>query len=334
MKFYGKAPVRISLCNGGDTDYHIKNMGWSNLINATLSSGGYFCEIEEKKQDIINYYYKNLFSGNKIQKTISSLNNKNLIEATINKICPNFKGNINITTNIPEKSGLGGSSSLVVSLIKALSKLKGENRTPEEIAWLAYEIERKIVGINGGYQDQWAASFGGGVNYLEFKKNKVFIEPLWLSEKLIKNLEENLVLFYLEPREEDSGSIHDRLEKKFKKVKKSDLKIMLQRRENVSKTREALLKGDMKKFAELLNHEQKNKEKIMKNILANKSWRVYHNAIELGAISGKVSGAGSGGCAFFVYDKPNKKDFIKQMKLYGCKYIPLKLQRLSSIGSP
>jgi len=55
MKFYGKSPVRISLCNGGDTDYHIKDMGWSNLINATLASLGYLCILEEKKQDFMVY---------------------------------------------------------------------------------------------------------------------------------------------------------------------------------------------------------------------------------------------------------------------------------------
>ena len=62
MKFYGKSPVRISLCNSGDTDYYIKEMGWSNLINATLHSGWYACAVETKNQDFIDYSYKNGFS--------------------------------------------------------------------------------------------------------------------------------------------------------------------------------------------------------------------------------------------------------------------------------
>ena len=55
MKFYGKAPVRISLCNGGDTDYYIDILKWTNLINATLDSNYYICEVEEKNQNYMNF---------------------------------------------------------------------------------------------------------------------------------------------------------------------------------------------------------------------------------------------------------------------------------------
>jgi len=337
MKFYGKSPVRISLCNGGDADYYIKEMGWTNLINATLDSGYYFCEIEEKNQKFIDYSYSNFFSriGNyrRIEDLEEGEKDLKLIVETIKMINPNFRGNIKMSTNVPEKSGLGGSSSLVVSLIKALIKtINVKNITPERIAWMAYEIERIRAGIKGGYQDQWAAAFSGGVNYLEFRDKSVFIEPLWLSEFLMKKLEKNLVLFFIEPRKGDSGNIHAILESKMKQKKKEDIELMLKRRENVLLTREVLLKGDLKKFAELLNEEQKNKELLMKDLMTPKIKKIYDEAIANGAIAGKISGAGSGGCAFFLCDKKVKNKFIKKMNELGCINLPLKIQRLNSMG--
>ncbi len=338
MIFYGKSPVRISLCNGGDTDYYIKEMKWTNLINATLNSGFYACALEAKKQNFIDYSYKNGFSKTGNFRRIYDLNSEEidikLITETIKQIAPDFKGEIKMFTNMPEKSGLGGSSTLIVSLIKALIKVRNMKMTPDKVAWTAYDIERIKLGIKGGYQDQWAAAFSGGVNYLEFREKKVFIEPLWLSEPLMKKLEENLVLFFIEPRKGDSGNIHAKLEERMKnkQKKQEDIEMMLKRRENVLITREALLKGDLKKFSELLNIEQKNKESMMKDLLTQKTKKIYNSAIANGATAGKISGAGSGGCAFFIYNQKDKNKFIKKMSELGCINLPLKIQRLNSMG--
>ena len=101
MKFYGKSPVRISLCNGGDTDYYVNALGWTNLINATLSSGTYFCEIEQKQQNFIDYFYKNNFLKKEYHKRIVNLEDKKedliLITETVKEIAPLFRGNIKIT---------------------------------------------------------------------------------------------------------------------------------------------------------------------------------------------------------------------------------------------
>lgn len=337
MKFLGRAPVRISLCNGGDTDYYIKEMKWGNIINTTLATHDYTCIVEPKNQNLINYTYTNLFSNTKSRHIIENIednkdNNLRLVTTTLKTINPDFKGDINIITNVPEKSGLGGSSSLIVAMIKSLLKSKSEKKSPEDVAKLAYKIERIILGIKGGYQDQWAAAFGGGVNYLEFRKNNVFIEPLWLHENLMRKLENTMFLFYLEPRKGNSDETHQQLEKNFKKNKKESLQIMIQRRDNVLKTREALLKEDFKKFTELLNQEQKQKEILNPKTTTQISSVIYEEALNNGAIAGKISGAGQGGCALFICEKPHQKKLIKRLSSVGAIYIPMKLERLNNMG--
>jgi len=72
---------------------------------------------------------------------------------------------VNITSDSPARSALGGSSTSLVALIKALSKLRkimgGKDLSDKKILQLAYHIEDGISGGNCGMQDQAAAVYGG-----------------------------------------------------------------------------------------------------------------------------------------------------------------------------
>src|SRR4030042_1902482 len=72
---------------------------------------------------------------------------------------------VNITSDSPPRSALGGSSTALVALIKALSKLGkimgGKDFSNKKILHLAYHLEDGISGGNCGMQDQAAAVYGG-----------------------------------------------------------------------------------------------------------------------------------------------------------------------------
>ena len=87
---------------------------------------------------------------------------------------------VDIASDAPPGSGLGGSSALVTACVGALAMLTDRSMAPREVAELAYVIEREDLGIAGGWQDQFAAAFGG-FNLLEFDQRGVTVRPLALA---------------------------------------------------------------------------------------------------------------------------------------------------------
>ena len=101
----------------------------------------------------------------------------------------------------PPGSGLGTSSTVMVALLIAMARWKGVEMDGYALADLAYGVEREDLNIDGGYQDQYASTFGG-FNFIEFHgRNNVVVNPLRIKKDIIHELQYNLLLCY-------TGKIH------------------------------------------------------------------------------------------------------------------------------
>ena len=67
--------------------------------------------------------------------------------------------------------------------------------TDYELAELAHTVERDELGIDGGRQDQYAATFGG-FNFIEFDAERTVVNPLRIRDDVVLELEHNLLLVY------------------------------------------------------------------------------------------------------------------------------------------
>lgn len=213
-----------------------------------------------------------------------------------------------VHADAPPGSGLGSSSTFTVALIGLFRELLGLPITPAGMAKLAFDVERKDVGIKGGRQDQYAAAFGG-FNFIEFQGEDVVVTPLRVSEFVINELEYNLLLCFTGSRE--SQPIIEGQEELIKKDDVGTLAAMDEVKAIAYEMKRALLKGDLDEFGDMLHEGWLQKKKTAKGISTPYIDELYAEARKTGALGGKITGAGGGG-HMLLYCPFNKRHIVRQ----------------------
>ena len=185
-----------------------------------------------------------------------------------------------------------------------------------DMAHYAFEIERKDLNLAGGKQDQYAATFGG-VNFMEFyADDKVIVNPLRVKEEHLFELENNLLLYYTSTSRE-SAEIIKKQSKNVTDNKEKSIEAMHQLKQQAQMMKEALLKGHLNEFGEILDFGFQQKRKMAEGISNPLMEDIYETAKKAGATGGKISGAGGGGFMIFYCPANTKYKVIKSLENFG-----------------
>ena len=214
----------------------------------------------------------------------------------------------------PPGSGLGSSSALVVALVKAFNRLLGARLGPYDIARTAWKIERHDLGLPGGRQDQYAATFGG-TNLIEFRADRVIVNTLHVPASVLNEVEAALVVCFTGVSrlseaiiaEQQSRMVHDDTAIAGLHRLKGDAQAMKQ----------ALLAGDIPGMATILNRSWDAKKRTAGGISSDNIEALLHTGFAAGAIGGKVSGAGGGGFMMFIVPPERRIGVIKALNEAG-----------------
>jgi len=216
----------------------------------------------------------------------------------------------------PAGSGLGTSSTLVVAIVGAFAEMLRLPLGEYDIAHYAYEIERKDLGLAGGKQDQYAATFGG-VNYMEFYDgDKVIVNPLRIKQQYLFELENNLLLYYTS-KSRESAKIIEQQANNVVNQEESSIEAMHQLKQQAQMMKEALLKGRLPEIGEILDFGFQQKRKMARGISNELMEEIYETAKAAGATGGKISGAGGGGFMIFYCPGNAKYKVAKSLERFG-----------------
>lgn len=322
MIYRSKAPLRIGLAGGGTDVSPYSDQFGGAILNATVSLFAYAnIELLEENKIIIQALDRNEQQEFEWKNELPIDGQLDLLKGVYNRIQKDFsipKIGFRLSTFVdaPAGSGLGTSSTLVVAIIGAFVEWLKLPLGDYDIAHYAYQIERKDLQLSGGKQDQYAAMFGG-VNFMEFyEADKVIVNPLRIKTQYLHELENNLILYFTATSRESAAIIDEQVKNVHNKNEKS-IEAMHQLKEQARRMKEALLRGKLDEFGEILDFGFQQKRKMADNISNNKIEEIYEAAKKAGATGGKISGAGGGGFMIFYCPGNTRHAVIAELQKYG-----------------
>jgi D-glycero-alpha-D-manno-heptose-7-phosphate kinase len=320
MLIRSKAPLRLGLAGGGTDIAVYYNRYGGYVLNATVDMYAY-CTLEpaENRKTVFKAADIDAEETYTAENRLPASQKLPLHIGVYNRIVEDYRNGEPLSfvmttySDAPAGSGLGSSSTMVVAIIKAYTEWLNLPLGEYDIASLAYKIEREDLGLAGGKQDQYAATFGG-FNFMEFdKEEKVIVNPLRLKRWIRNELEASLALFYTGVSRESANIIKNQIENTQTHNTKS-LENMHELKKQAVTMKEALLKGDFKGFSDCLRYGWLAKKNIASSISNSFLDELYQYALDAGAESAKISGAGGGGF-MMLYCNPCKRiQLIRALK--------------------
>jgi len=298
-----RTPFRVSFFGGG-TDYPTWYRENGGAVLATTIDK--YCYIScrslppffQHKHRIVYSNIENVSHNDEIQHPAvrAILNWANITEGL----------EIHHDGDLPARSGLGSSSSFTVGLAHALYGLRGQMVSNHELATDALHIEQNIIGENVGSQDQVSAAYGG-FNRIDFHRDDTFdVSPVIMKNQRRKELKDHLMLCFT-----GFSRIADEIAK-YKINNMNDRKTELLRMREMVDQAQSILDSTtpIEEFGTLLDESWKYKRSLSDKVSTPEIDNFYEEAMNAGAIGGKVIGAGGGGF-LLLFAKPENHQKIR-----------------------
>ncbi|MBN1594990.1 sugar kinase [candidate division FCPU426 bacterium] len=304
-----RSPVRLSM-GGGGTDlpsYYQTHGGF--LLAASINKYVYIMA-ERRFEETIRLSY----SKTEIVKAVDAIEHRIFREA-LRFVGIHKQIELVSVADVPANCGLGTSSTFTVALLNALYEFKREYVSLRDLAEAACHIEIEVLKEPIGKQDQYASAFGGFNAYYFNPDGNVVVEPVNIREHNLMELQNNLLLFYLQ-KERSASSVLQEQDKKSRAGDSGVIERLHKIKEIGLHTRKILEQGKIDDFGEILHEHWLTKKGLSARVSDPFIDEAYEEARKNGAIGGKVVGAGGGG--FLLFYCPHKKaNLVAAMEKMG-----------------
>jgi D-glycero-alpha-D-manno-heptose-7-phosphate kinase len=317
-----RAPLRLGLAGGGTDVSPYCDVYGGCVLNATIDRYAY-AVVKTLDGDKVRFVSTDRQQcGEYPLRAQYELNGElDLHKAVYNRIVREFNGGRPIAVELstfcdaPPGSGLGSSSTMVVVMLRAFAELLNLPLDDYTLAQLAFQVERVDCSLQGGRQDQYAATFGG-FNFMEFyADNRAVINGLRIKNWIVCELEASLILFYTGVSRESAKVIADQ-SANVKSGVTTAVDAMHAMKREATRMKECLLKGDFNGIVESMREAWENKKRSSAAVSSPYIEGIFEDALKAGALSGKISGAGGGGFMMFFAPPDKRMDVIRTLSRF------------------
>lgn len=234
---------------------------------------------------------------------------------------------LNVTTenNIPQGSGLGASSSLLIALSHALIRLSGQKPNKEKIIDIGANIEARSIRVPTGKQDYYPATYGG-INAIWFGIDGVRRFPIEVSQGFLQELEDRTVLSFVgKPR--FSGLTNWGMMKAYVDNQRQTVANLRRIKRTALDMKKCLEDGRWPPLVRLLRKEWQNRTNLAPGVTNPYIDRIMAALQKEGALASKLCGAGGGGCMVTLTRKGAKLTVEDYLRKAGIMVLPFTIER-------
>ena len=221
---------------------------------------------------------------------------------------------VSLASDYPIAAGLGGSSAAGVALAGALAELSGETLDRHALATRSRETEVEELGVPGGYQDHFAAAFGGAL-LLTFTEH-VAVHEITLSPAFRSALVRRGILVYT-GESRMSGETVTAVRDAYLAAD-SHVVNALARMKTLALEMAAMLRvGDLGSLGALMGEHWSHQRALHPSITTPRIEAIAQAAAHSGAIGVKALGASAGGCVLAIADAGREDELAAALAPFG-----------------
>lgn len=318
MKIIARAPSRVDPAGGGTDSppYSVEHGG--AVVNFTVARYSYVSfEWQPKERGVLIYSHdlkKGVHAAS--AKLLEFDGHLNFLKAFVKRLVGPDKGCLVVTqSDIPERTGLGGSGAMGVAMVGAISHASGVTLRKEDIALLADEIERNDLGHVGGNQDSFGSAIGGVKLITYHKGGGCVCQRLSVPDRVLAQLERDSLLIYT-GESHLSGSIHADIKTSYHQENSPTIKAMDGLKAAAQRMAAALPSGDLEVYIDCLNASRVNHYSLHPSCDSDRL-RQFFAALAPHVHGGKTCGAGGGGFIFVHMKSNHRKPCVETAEAMG-----------------
>jgi D-glycero-alpha-D-manno-heptose-7-phosphate kinase len=237
-------------------------------------------------------------------------------------------------TDIPPRSGLGGSSAVINMMLvgcRAFYNLDEDFLNDYRLAEICTRVESEELGFTCGYADRYSTLLGG-LAYIDYRDKldhkSIDDEPYATYERLDGYVSEIPMFIVYTGMPRDSGSVHGVLRSRYMEELRGEAEgedYALEGMRSIANTaiegKKKLLSRDWKGFGGLMNENHRLIDTVMRKAgfkegAGKVNNMLINDALDSGAIGAKLTGAGGGGCICVLVSNGRKEEIMTALSAW------------------